>query len=318
MNSSHNLPVKLKVAVGIPCYNEGLTITQTLQECKLSLPDADLYVFDNDSSDDTAELARLAGATVISVKRRGKGNVVRRIFADIDADVYVMVDGDATYDTTELNKHVRKLLDERLDMIVGCREDNRSDERVYRSGHRIGNRMLTHTVSMLFGRQFTDMLSGYRVFSKRFAKTYPGVAHGFEVETELTVHALELRMPIAEVPVSYRSRPEGSVSKLSTYQDGLRILKAITRLVMHERPLQFFTTIALVLSLVGGVMALPVASTFFETGLVPRFPTLMLILGILLSAVSSMICGIIVNAITVSRQEMKLLSYLSISIFQRG
>ena len=238
-----------RIAAIVPCYNEALTIRQVIAEFRDCLPEAHIYVLDNNSSDDTAAIAKASGVEVISVRLQGKGNVVRRMFADIEADVYVMVDGDATYDLRDMRHHVQHLLAQRLDMLVGCRRDDGNDPQTYRPGHRIGNRLLTGSVSWIFGQGFTDMLSGYRVFSRRYVKSFPAMAIGFEIETELTVHALELRMPYAEANVHYRSRPEGSHSKLSTLRDGWRILKMIFKMFSRERPMEFFGLLAAIMAL---------------------------------------------------------------------
>jgi glycosyltransferase involved in cell wall biosynthesis len=308
----------VRVAVVIPCYNEALAIGRTLDEIRSVLPQAGMYVFDNDSSDDTADVARAHGAEVIKVKLRGKGNVVRRMFADVEADVYVMVDGDATYDPTGLREHVALLQDECLDMLVGCRVDDHQDAHTYRRGHRWGNRLLTRSVASIFGGMFTDMLSGYRVFSRRYVKSFPAISHGFEIETELTVHALELRMPYAEAAVAYRARPEGSVSKLSTYRDGWRILKTIMKLFVIERPLAFFALVAALTALFAVGISVPLAITYSQTGLVPRFPTAVLATGMMLCAMLSLLCGAILHTVTTGRREAKRLFYLSIPAMPRN
>ncbi|HBE4552484.1 TPA: glycosyltransferase, partial [Escherichia coli] len=228
-----------KIAVIVPCYNEASAIAKVVSDFNKYLPEATVYVFDNNSNDGTADVAANAGAIVRHVGHKGKGNVVRRMFADIDADIFVMVDGDDTYEAAAAPAMINKLLDENLDMVVGCRVEN-GDDKTYRPGHRFGNKMLTGTVSTIFKGSFTDMLSGYRVFSKRYAKSFPCHSHGFEIETELTIHALELRMRIGEVQTSYGERPEGSVSKLSTYKDGIKILRTIIQLYAYERPLFFY------------------------------------------------------------------------------
>lgn len=307
-------PSRPRIAVVIPCYNEALSIQLVIDEFKSCLPQAELYVFDNQSSDDTAAIARAAGATVIPVRLRGKGNVVRRMFADIEADVYVMVDGDATYDLRDIGLHVQRLFDERLDMLVGCRRDDGHNPQTYRPGHRLGNLLLTGSVRCIFGGGFTDMLSGYRVFSRRYVKSFPAMAQGFETETELTVHALELRMPCAEADIVYRARPEGSASKLSTLRDGWRILKTILKLFISERPLAFFSLLALLLGLVGLGLALPLLLTYAHTGLVPRLPTGVLATGIMMCAGLSLVCGAILHTVTIGRREAKQLVYLSIPL----
>lgn len=300
-----------RVAVVLPCYNEAAAITLVIEEFQRCLPGAPIYVFDNNSRDDSAALARRAGATVIPVGYQGKGNVVRRMFADVDADVYVMVDGDATNDATHVRQHVQRLWTEKLDMIVGRRIDEAADAATYRAGHRLGNRVLTGSVAGIFGGAFTDMLSGYRVFSRRFAKTFPAHSRGFEIETELTVHALELRMPCAEVDTIYRARPEGSHSKLSTYRDGWRILKTIGKLFVSERPLAFFGLLAAALVLLGLALAVPVLLTYLATGLVPRLPTAVLAMGLVLSGMLSLVCGAVLHTVTLGRLETRRLAYLA-------
>lgn len=299
-----------RIAVVIPCFNEALAVGQTLDELKAALPEASLHVMDNDSTDQTSAVAKAHGATVTHVKLRGKGNVVRRMFADVEADVYVMVDGDATYDVTHLMTHVQMLLDNQLDMVVGCRTDDGIDSQTYRRGHRWGNRLLTRSVASIFGGQFTDMLSGYRIFSRRYAKSFPAAAHGFETETELTVHALELRMPFAEVEILYRSRPEGSISKLSTFRDGWRILKTILKLFVTERPLAFFTLMAMLLALLSVGITIPLVMTYLATGLVPRLPTAVLATGLMLCAMLALVCGAVLHTVTMGRREVKRFAYL--------
>ncbi|MBT8076074.1 MAG: glycosyltransferase [Gammaproteobacteria bacterium] len=301
----------LRIAVILPCYNEEHAIAQVIDGFRSSLPKADIFVFDNHSSDRTAEVSRAAGATVVHVELKGKGNVVRRMFADIDADVYLMADGDATYDASVAQTLVDKLLGENLDMVVGCRVD-RGEAENYRRGHRFGNQMLTGSVRRIFGGQFSDMLSGYRAFSRRFVKSFPALAMGFEIETELTIHALELRMPCGEVETKYGSRPEESESKLSTYRDGLRILRTIMRMYMVERPLQFFSIIGAVLALTSVGLAIPVFQEYFATGLVPRFPTAILSTGLMLAALLSLGCGLLLDNVTRGRQEQRRFAYLSI------
>lgn len=307
-NRSEN-PDEFQIAVLVPCYNEAVSIETVIKDFQAALPSAIVYVYDNNSIDDTITIARRSGAVVRSVKRQGKGNVVRRMFADIEADVYVLVDGDGTYHAPSATTMVKCLLDDELDMVVGCRETKERD--AYRRGHRFGNHMLTSCVARIFGREFTDLLSGYRVFSKRFVKSFPAQAEGFETETELAVHALELRMPTAEVTTPYASRPEGSISKLNTYRDGLRILITIVRLFNAERPLVFFSLTSLVLVLLALVLAAPLFVTYLNTGLVPRLPTAVLVTGLMLMAVVSFSCGIILDTVTRGRQEIKRLAYLS-------
>lgn len=311
-NSQPPVRRALRIAAVIPCFDEALSIAQVIEEFRTALPEAQIHVFDNYSNDDTAAVARAHGAAVTQVSLRGKGNVVRRMFADVEADVYVMVDGDATYDLGGVRQLIDTMVRDNLDMVVGCRVDDGADVQTYRAGHRLGNRMLTGAVAALFGGRLIDMLSGYRVFSRRYAKSFPAVSAGFEIETELTVHALELRMPFAEVPTAYRSRPEGSESKLSTYRDGWRILKTIFKLFISERPLQFFSVIALALVVASIAGAIPLALTYLHTGLVPRLPTAVLLTGTMLAAMLAFVCGIVLHTVTIGRQEIKRLRYLAI------
>ncbi len=299
-----------RIAVLVPCYNEAITIETVIRDFRAALPDATIHVYDNNSTDDTAAIARSAGAVVRQVTRQGKGNVVRRMFADIDADIYVMIDGDATYHAPSASELIACLLADNLDMVVGCRESE--VDAAYRAGHRFGNRLLTGCVTHIFGRAFTDILSGYRVFSRRFVKSFPALAEGFETETELTVHALELRMPIAEIKTPYGARPEGSQSKLSTYRDGFRILGTIVRLFRTERPLAFFGIIGLVFALLSLVLAWPLLVTYLQTGLVPRLPTAVLATGLMLAAALSWVCGLVLDTVTRARQEVKRMAYLAI------
>ena len=300
-----------KVAIMVPCYNEEIAIAQVIADFKKAIPEAAIVVFDNNSSDRTTEVSLQAGAQVAHVSLKGKGNVVRRMFADIEADVYVMVDGDATYEAGAVKRLIDHLIDNNLDMVVGCREEQ-GDSNTYRQGHRWGNKMLTGTVSAIFGGQFTDMLSGYRAFSRRYAKSFPAIAKGFEIETELTVHALELRMPYGEISTQYGARPEGSESKLSTYKDGWRILKTIIRLHMMERPLTFFGVVSALMALLSVILAAPIFVEYLTTGLVSRLPTAVLSMGLMLSALLSLVCGIIQDTVTRGRHETKRLMYLSI------
>ena len=311
MQTQHPKLADLRVAVILPCYNEEQAIVKVINEFQEALPEAVIHVFDNNSSDRTAEVSRAAGATVSHVALKGKGNVVRRMFADVEADIYLMTDGDCTYDVSVARNLVNKLLDENLDMVVGCRVD-RGEAENYRRGHRFGNQMLTGSVRHIFGGQFTDMLSGYRVFSRRFVKSFPALARGFEIETELTVHALELRMPCGEVETKYGSRPEESESKLSTYRDGFRILKTIGRLYMVERPLEFFSIFSFLLAAASIAFAIPVFQEYFATGLVPRLPTALLATGLMLSALLSFGCGLLLDNVTRGRQEQRRFAYLSI------
>ena len=300
----------IEVAVLIPCYNEEIALPKVIRAFRAALPNAAIYVFDNNSIDLTVHVATQEGAIVRSVPLQGKGNVVRRMFADIEADIYVLVDGDDTYDAGSVREMVERLNDDLLDMVVGCRISN--DIAAYRSGHRLGNWLLTELMARLFGRVFTDILSGYRVFSRRFVKSFPALATGFEIESELTIHALELRMPIADVDTHYKSRPQGSISKLNTYRDGIRILWTILKLFRQERPIVFFGVLAVALGLVSFTLAVPLFVTYAESGLVPRFPTAILSTGLMLLAFLAFACGMILDTVTRGRHEMKRLIYLSI------
>ncbi len=303
--------INARVAVILPCYNEAAAIGKVVREFRAALPQAVVYVYDNNSRDDTVARAREAGAAVRREARQGKGHVVRRMFADVEADIYVLADGDGTYDEASAPALVEKLVTERLDMVVGSRLAAYEGE-AFRRGHRFGNDLLTGFLGLCFGRTFTDILSGYRVFSRRFVKSFPALSAGFETETELSVHALELRMPIAEVATPYRARPAGSESKLRTYRDGFRILMTILNLFKEERPLAFFSIIAGALSLASLILAYPVILTYVETGLVPRFPTAILSTGLMILATLSLTCGFVLDTVTHGRREMKRLAYLSI------
>jgi len=305
-----NLPSNLEIAVLVPCYNEEAAIGGVVKDFRKMLPTATIYVYDNNSSDKTAAVAKEAGAIVRNEPLQGKGNVVRRMFADVDADIYVMVDGDNTYDASAAPMMIRNMIDENLDLVNGKRIHE--DTGAYRAGHQFGNTLLTSLVATIFGKRFEDMLSGYKVFSCRFAKSFPSLSSGFEIETELTVHALELRMPVNEVETKYGARPEGSESKLSTFADGYRILKTIAILIKEERPLQFFSTLFFLLTLSSLVISIPVISTYLETGLVPRFPTAILATGMMLLAFVNLACGLILDTVTRGRQELKRLQYLTI------
>lgn len=298
-----------RIAVLLPCYNEEAAIAQTVAGFRTALPGATVYVYDNNSRDRTTEVARAAGAVVRSERIQGKGAVVRRMFADIDADVYVMADGDATYDAASAPALVARLLDEQLDMIVGSRIGEAAA--AYRRGHRFGNKLLTGMLARLFGRSFTDILSGYRVFSRRFVKSFPSLSAGFEIETEISVHALELKMPTAEIETPYFARPEGSTSKLSTYSDGWRILSTILTLYRIERPLWYFGAIAVFLAALAVILAIPLAVTYAETGLVPRFPTAVLATGLTILAALSFFAGLILDTVVRGRREVRRLAYLA-------
>jgi glycosyltransferase involved in cell wall biosynthesis len=298
-----------KVAVILPCYNEEAAIGQTVAAFRASLPGAAIYVYDNNSRDRTIEVAREAGAIVRSERMQGKGNVVRRMFADVDADIYVMADGDATYDATAAPAMIDKVLSEGLDMVVGTRVHEAQD--AYRRGHVLGNRAMTGLLARLFGRSFTDIFSGYRVFSRRFVKSFPVLSAGFEIETEISVHALELKMPVGEVETRYLARPEGSASKLSTYSDGLRIGRTILTLYRIEKPILFFGIVAALLAAVAVILSVPLALTYADTGLVPRFPTAILATGLVILSALSLFAGLILDTVVRGRREMRRLAYLA-------
>lgn len=298
-----------RVAVLVPCYNEAIAIGAVIAAFRAALPDAPIYVFDNNSRDATAQVAANAGAIVRRVELQGKGHVVRRMFADIDADAYVMVDGDDTYDAASAPRLVATLLDKHLDMVVGVREPIHAD--VHRPGHAFGNRLLSGFLSHLFGRNCSDILTGYRVFSRRFAKSFPVLSSGFEIETELTVHALELKMAVGEVVTPFKERPEGSHSKLSTVRDGVRIVSTMVRLFAAERPLAFYSIIATLLAAVSVFLAFPLFVTYAHTGLVPRFPTAILSTGLMLLAALSLFAGLVLDTVTRGRRETKMLAYLA-------
>ena len=299
-----------RIAVLIPCYNESVAVAQVVHGFQKALPGARIYVFDNNSTDATRANALAAGAIVRHVARPGKGNVVRRMFADVDADLYLLVDGDATYHAASAPNLVNKLVEDNLDMVVGTRVHEHVD--AYRRGHQFGNRLLTGSMTHIFGGTFSDMLSGYRVFSRRFAKSFPAMSRGFEIETELTIHALELRMPYGELATPYGARPEGSTSKLSTYSDGMRILSTIIKLFAIERPLQFYGVVASVLAAVALVLGIPLLLTYMESGLVPRFPTAILSTGLVMLSAISFVAGVILETVTIGRREVKQLHYLAI------
>jgi glycosyltransferase involved in cell wall biosynthesis len=302
-------PAQMRIAVLIPCYNEETAVATVVADFRKSLPTARIFVYDNNSSDRTAEVARAAGAEVRTERRQGKGHVVRRMFADVDADIYVLVDGDATYDATSAPRMVDTLMSNHLDMVVGFRVDQA--QAAYRTGHRTGNLMLTSFLASVFGEAFKDVLSGYRVFSRRFVKSFPVLSDGFEVETELSVHALELALPVAEIETPYYARPAGSISKLNTWRDGFRILGTILKLYRSEKPLRFFTVIGLFLMLVSIGLAIPIVFTYLEIGLVPRLPTAVMSMGLMIMAVLAVSSGLVLDTVTRGRREMKLLAYLS-------
>ena len=298
-----------KLAVLLPCFNEEAAIAATVAGFRAALPGAAIYVYDNNSRDRTVEVARAAGAVVRSEQGQGKGHVVRRMFADVDADVYIIADGDLTYDPNSAPAMVDQLLTEQLDMVVGTRQHQRAE--AYRGGHVLGNRIFTSLLSGLFGRSFTDIFSGYRVFSRRFVKSFPVLSSGFEIETEISVHALELRMPVGEQVTTYFARPEGSASKLSTFRDGWRILRAIATLYRIERPVLFFGGLGLLLLLAALVLAVPLVVTYFQTGLVPRLPTAVLVTGMVIIAVLCFFAGLILDTVTRGRREVRRLAYLA-------
>jgi glycosyltransferase involved in cell wall biosynthesis len=301
---------RLRVAVILPCYNEEAAIGTTIAGFREALPDARIYVYDNNSGDRTIEVAERAGAIVRREPMQGKGRVVRRMFADVEADIYVMADGDATYDPAAAPAMIARLLDEQLDMVVGARESE--VDAAYRRGHRLGNRVLTGILARIFGRSFSDILSGYRVFSRRFVKSFPILSTGFEIETEISVHALELRMPVTEIVTRYGARPEGSESKLSTWRDGWRILRTILTLFRIERPVLYFGTIGAALAALALILVLPLAITYFQTGLVPRLPTAILATGLVIVAFLCFFTGLILDTVVRGRREVRRLHYLSL------
>ena len=298
-----------RVAILLPCYNEEAAIAQTVAGFRAALPDAAIYVFDNNSTDHTVEVARAAGAIVRTERMQGKGSVVRRMFADVDADIYVMADGDATYDADAAPAMVAQLLGEGLDMVVGTRVTQETS--AYRRGHVMGNRAMTGLLSGLFGRSFTDIFSGYRIFSRRFVKSFPVLSAGFEIETEMSVHALELKMPVGEIETRYFARPEGSTSKLSTYRDGWRITRTIATLYRIERPLWFFGAIGMLLALAAIILSVPLIATYRETGLVPRLPTAVLATGMMILAALNLFAGLILDTVVRGRREVRRLAYLA-------
>ncbi len=308
--NGHTMTQTVKLAVLIPCYNEELTIAQVINDFAQALPEAVIYVGDNNSTDNTAKIAREAGAHVIREGLQGKGNVVRRLFADIDADIYLMIDGDATYEAAAARRLVNTMLDEGYDFLNGSRISEQ--EKAYRPGHRLGNRVLSGMVQLIFGSGFSDMLSGYKLFSRRFVKSFPVLSSGFEIETELTVHALELGMPCGEEPTLYGERPTGSVSKLRTFRDGFMILRLIVNLIRNERPLMFFCSLGLGSVLIALLLAQPIIMTYLDTGLVPRLPTAILATGFVITGLMSIMTGLILDSVTVSRRTSKHLAYISV------
>jgi glycosyltransferase involved in cell wall biosynthesis len=309
----------LNVALVVPCYNEAVTIAQVIGDFCRALPALQVHVFDNCSTDGTTEIARAAGAQVIHVPLQGKGNVVRRMFADVEADIFVMVDGDSTYDAASVTRLIDTLIDRRLDMVVGSRVTPEvHSQSAYRRGHQFGNRLLSRSVTGIFGGEFTDMLSGYRAVTRRYAKSFPALSRGFEIETELNVHALELRMPCGEVPTPYGARPAGSQSKLSTWRDGWRILRTIGRLYVSERPLAFYSGCAALIALASLILMMPVLLEYLETGLVPRLPTAVLSASMMVCAWLSVVCGLILDNVSRGRHETRRLAYLAIPLPQPG
>jgi glycosyltransferase involved in cell wall biosynthesis len=300
----------MKVAVLVPCYNEEAAIATVVKDFRTALPQAAIYVYDNNSRDRTVGRAIEAGAVVRNEARQGKGNVVRRMFADIEADIYVLVDGDDTYDAEASPRMIERMISEGADLLTARRVHTQAA--AYRTGHLLGNRMLTGLTALLFNVHLSDMLSGYRVFSRRFVKSFPFTAEGFAIETELTVHAVRLMMPMSEMETRYKERPVGSVSKLNTWRDGLRILGTIAYLVREERPLVFFSTVAFLLAAIAMIIGAPVVSDYFRTGLVPRLPTAVLVTGLMVIAFLSLTCGLILDTVTRGRWEAKRMAYLAI------
>ena len=305
-----NLVERHRIAVLLPCHNEEAAIAEVVRAFRAALPDAIIYVYDNNSTDRTIDIAQAAGAVVRRETHQGKGYVVRRMFADVDADIYVLADGDATYDVPSARTMIARLIEDQLDMVVGARVDR--EAAAYRRGHRAGNRLLSGFVTRIFGQSFRDMLSGYRVFSRRFVKSFPVLSGGFEIETELTIHALELELPVAEVDTPYYARREGSASKLNTWRDGFRILWSIFQIYRSERPLPFFTLIAIALAAIAIGLAIPIFITFMQQGIVPRFPTAILATGLMLAALLSFASGLILDTVTRGRREVRRLAYLSL------
>jgi glycosyltransferase involved in cell wall biosynthesis len=299
-----------RIAVILPCYNEDAAIGKTVRDFQAALPDARVYVYDNNSKDRTVAVAQEAGAIVRTEPRQGKGNVMRRMFADVEADIYVLADGDDTYDATQAPALVRKLIDEELDLVTGRRIH--TEAAAYRAGHVWGNRMLTGLTALMFGIELKDMLSGYRIMSRRFVKSFPFTAEGFAIETELTVHAVRLLMPMAEVDTAYKERPVGSASKLNTYRDGFRILFTIAKLIREERPLFFFSTMAALFAAVSVIMGWSLLIEYYHTGLVPRFPTAVLATGLMIVAFLSLTSGLILDTVTRGRWEAKRMAYLAL------
>ena len=309
MSDIQGTAATLSVAVLLPCYNEGLCIRHVVEDFRKVLPAATIYVYDNRSTDNTSDEARAAGAVVRAENWPGKGNVVRRMFSDIDADIYVMADGDGTYDASVADHMVQTLVNDHLDMVVGTRRDVYAN--AHRLGHGFGNRLFNGMYRSLFGPLFNDIFSGYRVFSRRFVKSFPAVSSAFEIETEMSVHASQLRMPIAEIATDYGARQEGSVSKLHTFRDALRIMFTFLILFKEIHPARFFAVLATGLLLLAVLLAVPIVLTFLETGLVPRFPTAILATGIVLLASIFMVSGLILDSVARGRLEQKRIWYMT-------
>lgn len=302
--------MKNNIAILIPCFNESIAIRSVITAFKDAIPEAVIYVYDNNSTDSTFEIAKSCGVVVRREHRQGKGNVIRRMFADIDADLYLLVDGDGTYDAKSSKKLINTIYEGPYDLVNARRVEGHANN--YRGGHRLGNLLLTGLVSLIFSREFSDMLSGYKVFSRRFVKSFPAMSAGFEIETELTVHALEMKMPTIEIDTPYFNRPLGSESKLNTFRDGFRILRIIVNLIQSEKPLEFYSTISMVLCALSAYYFYPILETYLEVGLVPRIPTLISALTLITLATLSFVVGLIQQSITLSRREAKRLSYLKI------
>jgi glycosyltransferase involved in cell wall biosynthesis len=300
-----SLATRYRIAAIVPCHNEEAAVAKVVADLRTAVPGITVYVYDNCSTDGTVDEALRAGAVVCSEPLKGKGNVVRRAFADIDADVYLLIDGDDTYDAAAAPAMIERLVAENLDQVIGVRHGS-----AYRTGHETGNKALNMIVTSIFGDSMGDMLSGYRVFSRRFVKSFPAVSREFEIETELTVHSLALRIPSAAVPVAFRDRAEGSESKLRTYRDGWRILNVILTLTRHERPIYFFGLLATLLAFVSGVLAYPVVSEYLDTGLVPRMPTLFVASFLVVISCLCLMIGLILDGIRKSRHEASRLSYM--------
>ena len=300
------------ISLIVPCLNEELTIKKVINDFRIHMPAINIYVFDNLSTDRTKDIAVKADAEVRTVYSKGKGNVVRKAFADIESDVYILVDGDATYDASSVTTLVDELIDNHLDMVVGKRVIQGSvPSKSYRFGHQLGNKFFNLLVSSLFKKQFTDIFSGYRVFSKRFVKSFPCLSDGFEIEAELSLHALQIKAVCTEIPVPYKERPEGSLSKLSTYSDGLKILFMLTKVFIYDNPLKFFGVIGLFCFFISTVILIPIFNQYFITHLVPRFPSLFVAIGFILSGILSLFSGLILDVVTRGRMETKRMVYLN-------